>query len=745
MIASTTIGGIEVELILIEPDWTTPPVLELGIAVDTDEGETGKETRLPESLHPRFKMTFTPDWEASDSEDIMTLKATIGKKRVAIPLFPDQQGDITDTFLFEGAHYVSYNGSGSYAVNANTYDKIAPLVFGYLESNTFQAANEVTGKTHLNFIEDCPFSHRVKIKHVTTTSNFTLKPDWSQVRETLKTPIEHQKIGLGRERQVENEENVFRYEVDANFTLINQDELAYLLSFWYQKKGRLHPFTVPAWFQPASNTPETPDVFRVRFKGERLRLSFQTPSVATVKLGFIQLPWELNDSGIEHVTDKQFEDSSQWVGLSDGNISVVDNIVGFPPGCVRIAPSSSSDKSFRTANISGAEGDEVLVSALASVTAGTSNDLQLGVEAYDSSDSLIGSSYPSLDESETPTSFEAIYTLPANTAYFRALWIMPTDGTTGGYAYFGDCSVIQWKSGAEVLSEQPIQPPRCYAFDYSFEVPGKSNLRYIDWERSITISGNAYSPYKMTVQSLSLGTRLFKEECKVGYSHQDDNPFMEFVLGGMERLVTLTLLEGNPQRPDSFRTLFIGKLKSLRGKGRSLTAVFTAFGGVFEKKLPGFLIQSKCNYTLGDANCRVDLPSLKAEGSADSGDLTENGTKITLSSMTGTLTTVNDPNNDPGDRFAGGYLEVGTGNNYQIRFIRKTTIGTGTERTFTLNRPLSASKLDDSDGNVDVYPGCGGSKWECIGFFNNYVNFGGHPFVPDQLETVQGAIPSTGK
>jgi hypothetical protein len=147
MIVSTTIDGIPVELLIIPPDWTDSVSLEIGIAVDSRSGQSGKESRRPESLHPRFKMTFTPDFTAADSEDIVTMKATIGAKRVAVPVFPDTQSAITDDFIFSGQHYVSWNDAGTlYAVDADTYSNVAPLLFGYIENNQYEAKTETVGR-----------------------------------------------------------------------------------------------------------------------------------------------------------------------------------------------------------------------------------------------------------------------------------------------------------------------------------------------------------------------------------------------------------------------------------------------------------------------------------------------------------------------------------------------------------------------------------------------------------------------
>jgi len=590
MIVSTTIGGIDVELFLVEPDWIEPVSLELNIDVDASMGETGKEARQPESLHPRYKMSFTPDWTQSDLEDIQTLAATVGTKRIAMPIFPDTRDDITDDFLFSGQHYVSWDGAGSYAVDANTYDNVAPLMFGYLGDIDVRGITDEVGKQTINFFEDSPWSHRVSIVSAAVDGTFTLEPNRVGTQQKYVTPIEHKDFGQGRERLLENQEDSFKYEQSGSFLTLGLTETAYLLNFWADKKGRLNSFTCSAFFQPSTATAETPDAFKVRFKGEKLKLDFKGRDNASTNLSFIQLPWELANPDDE------------------------------------------------------------------------------------------------------------------------------------------------------------VSSPRCYAFDFAFGVPGKSNIRLIDWEQAVTISSNSYSPYKMTMQSMTMGTRLFNEEAVIAYAHEADNPLLEFVEGGLERLVTLTILEGDPSTPSTFSTVFVGSLKSLSGKGRSLTAKFAAFGGLFEKRLPGFAIQAKCNYVFGDANCGVNVAALGSTGTSTSSDLSANDYKLEVNGLSGTLTAANDPDGNPGDRFAGGYIEVGSGDNYQIRLIRKTEAGSaGTDRIFTLNRPVDSVKLDASDGNVTAYPGCGGSKWQCLDQWSNYANFGGHPFVPEKLDAVQGETPSVGK
>ena len=747
MIVSTTIGGIPVELFLIEPDWNNTFDIDMKIDVDATMGQTGKEVRHPESFHPKFKFTFTPDWTQQDSDDIITKLSTLGTKVIAMPVFADTQSDITDAFTFKGQHYVSWNDAGQWVVDASTYTYVAPLAFGYIDNPTFQGITDVIGKTSITFVEDAPFTHRLSIEPQTVGNDFTLVPESKSVRTTPLSPLERRQLGRGREKAISRQEDKFRYEMDATFKMLDVSEIGYMAFFWYQQRGRLHSFNVPAFFQPAANTPDTPDAYRARFRGESLKLSFKTPSVATCSVGFIQLPWELNDSVFEENTDKFFDDESWWDTFADGNMSVVTGISEMPHRCARIAPHSTVVKQISTPLLTGyASGEIVKASVLVKEDGNLSNNVRIEIVAFNSSDTLITSFST---QNVTPTTsaqvMEVEWTLPANTAKIKVNFGVHTDGTTEGYAYFGDLVVKHLKSGVATLEEEPVQAPECFAFQFDFDVPGKSSIYYVDWEDSVDIGANTHDPYKMTVESMTKGSSLFKEEAVLTYQHSSDNPLLAFVEGGMERLVNIIVYEGNPLRPTTFSPVFYGTLKTLRGKERKLTATFTPFGGLFDKKLPGWNIQAQCNNRFCDVNCKLSISSFKSEATAITSSSLSNGDmRIRCNGLTGTLTNPTDPDSNPGDRFAGGYLEIGSGDNYQIRMIRKTVAHAGTDRSFDLNRPMDGAKLDASDGNIDVYAGCGGTKWECT-FYGNYVNFGGFPFVPEKLDTVQGETPKAGK
>ena len=79
------------------------------------------------------------------------------------------------------------------------------------------------------------------------------------------------------------------------------------------------------------------------------------------------------------------------------------------------------------------------------------------------------------------------------------------------------------------------------------------------------------------------------------------------------------------------------------------------------------------------------------------------------------------------DYYAGGWIETGAGANFETRPIL-SNLGT----QFEILKPLKNATVGQS---IDFYPGCDGQPSTCNTKFSNLVNFGGHPFVPQQNPT----------
>lgn len=93
------------------------------------------------------------------------------------------------------------------------------------------------------------------------------------------------------------------------------------------------------------------------------------------------------------------------------------------------------------------------------------------------------------------------------------------------------------------------------------------------------------------------------------------------------------------------------------------------------------------------------------------------------------------PSTLPGGYFAGGWVILGSGLTRQIRQIRDSLNGDGT-LDLVINRPFRG---DLTDAVFEFYPGCDGQWSTCRAKFDNQLNNGGFPWVPDKVqEAAQG-------
>lgn len=114
-------------------------------------------------------------------------------------------------------------------------------------------------------------------------------------------------------------------------------------------------------------------------------------------------------------------------------------------------------------------------------------------------------------------------------------------------------------------------------------------------------------------------------------------------------------------------------------------------------------------YSQGYGECMVDKEAFKAVSVVS-----------LVSGMTMTLST------NPGDAnyFQGGYLVIEDNGDVIRRYIRSQD-----GAVLVMDAVLS----DDYVGfDVALYPGCDHSMNTCISKFNNVINYGGHPWIPEE-------------
>jgi len=196
------------------------------------------------------------------------------------------------------------------------------------------------------------------------------------------------------------------------------------------------------------------------------------------------------------------------------------------------------------------------------------------------------------------------------------------------------------------------------------------------------------------------------------------------ILGGVWRNAAFLIFRYNWATPaNGIDTLLAGTLGEIRWDETMLTVELRDLRQYLQQPV-GSASSKNCRYRLGSTDknngglCMIDLPSLMVVG-------------VTVTSVTDNRIFVASPLALPLHWLSNGYLTWLTGANAgldaQIQYQDENP-GSGNE-AIQLSRPMvSAIQIGDT---FNAFPGCRKRLTEdCIGKFNNVLNFGGEPHRP---------------
>ncbi len=267
------------------------------------------------------------------------------------------------------------------------------------------------------------------------------------------------------------------------------------------------------------------------------------------------------------------------------------------------------------------------------------------------------------------------------------------------------------------------------AYLYKFEMPRSAlNWYFTSYEKPLTLSSQIYAVGAFDHGTIKKSLNLQGEECTVQSFKGPGNPLMLFIPAGLEAPMHLTILKVDAEAPDGTeKIIFKGEIKNVKATGPRIDALCVPVGTKMDIKVPNFFIQRGCNYNLfGVGTCRLDPDDFEVNGTIDSQD--EDNFTIDVLSLT------NDGETEADQFFANGWLEIGTGATKEFRAVLRSEAITGGQRLW-LNRPLVGIA-----GTVKFWPGC---DWQFNGkclAFDNQVNFGGFPEMPEVNPTIE-AVP----
>lgn len=251
------------------------------------------------------------------------------------------------------------------------------------------------------------------------------------------------------------------------------------------------------------------------------------------------------------------------------------------------------------------------------------------------------------------------------------------------------------------FSTKNAQPVELYEFRQALNV-----WRYTSGARPYTLTGIEYEQVPIVRSNISQSKEVSGSSLSLAFPR--DHAFASQFLGATPDLITtLTIFRGHSTDPDKeFQTYWKGRVVSGKANGSEITleceSVFTSMRRMGLRAA----YQRTCRHTLYSGACGVSMNTYK--------------TTATVQSSQGSVMTLTINGTFADGYFTGGIVKLASG---ATRFIISHT-----SSSITLSRPFTESV---GGATIEMFAGCDHLKSTCMSKFNNLLNFGGFPYIPN--------------
>jgi hypothetical protein len=258
---------------------------------------------------------------------------------------------------------------------------------------------------------------------------------------------------------------------------------------------------------------------------------------------------------------------------------------------------------------------------------------------------------------------------------------------------------------------------------FRFTEDGVKTWRFTSYENQIVIPSGTWAgtyppgPFAITSDTTSLDPTESGMDLKsFRFTDNPLNKLWPFALDGSLHLDVVEVDAANPQSGSAIY-LFFGDVTKVTS---DYVATIVPFGSLLNVKCPRHRLQVLDNYIQFSPPTRLNAASFRKI--------------VHLYSATGQTIIVTDAASHAlaAQWFAdGGWLEVGVNTTFERRGILHSIPSGADKVTLTLDRPLLKPTSLVQGAQMAIYPGYDGSIDQCASKFNNAINHGGHPFIPN--------------
>jgi uncharacterized phage protein (TIGR02218 family) len=271
-------------------------------------------------------------------------------------------------------------------------------------------------------------------------------------------------------------------------------------------------------------------------------------------------------------------------------------------------------------------------------------------------------------------------------------------------------------------------PSRCYLYELTQIIGGTTvTTRATSYERNVTLSGNSYTARKIDHGQISASLFIDRNEVEVRSEIIAGDVLTKLATAQSEAPARLTIRSADVlgSFASNAAVVFTGDFVSVKIRGSRLTARAVNAGTVFDRTFPRFRLQVGCNHALLSTGC--GLASANWRFTATIAAPLVAGYPFAIN-LTGLARDIGSVPTIAAGWFSGGWVEFGSGSNLVRRAIlNSTAVSSGALQITLARNPAPFPSISDA---VALFPGCDGAASTCSSKFANFVNFGGHPFIP---------------
>ena len=278
-------------------------------------------------------------------------------------------------------------------------------------------------------------------------------------------------------------------------------------------------------------------------------------------------------------------------------------------------------------------------------------------------------------------------------------------------------------------------PLRVFLYDLETHLGATVNRgRYTSFEKDLAAAGGTYLARQINHSEIRQSTDLDRNEIDLDSENFAGNPLIDLAALRLYAPLFLTVQQATLAggTVGNLEVIFVGEITGSETTGEKIKAKAVTGGTLFDRLLPRFTAQPTCNYALFSPGC-----TLLKDNWTFTAAISAPGTPgfPFVFSLAGLARVIGAPPVYTADYFAGGWLEFGTGAVREVIPVLRSTLPAGGVFDVTLSRD-PRPPFPTGGETVVLYPGCDARRETCIGKFNNYANFGGHPFIPKANSSV---------